>query len=105
MAALAALRPAASGPNARLAPLHADAAGFTRPVGCNSARKTRHTPAQLFVRLHLTSAGQSVVECQASPICGYRPMLIPFDPLKVAQAAAVLLKTEPNRCMSRLRLL
>ncbi|HZL34856.1 MAG TPA: Panacea domain-containing protein [Tepidisphaeraceae bacterium] len=32
-------------------------------------------------------------------------MLIPFHPLKVAQAAVVLLKTEPARRMSRLRLL
>lgn len=32
-------------------------------------------------------------------------MLIPFNPLKVAQAAAVLLKTEQGRRMSRLRLL
>ncbi|HSZ59207.1 MAG TPA: Panacea domain-containing protein [Tepidisphaeraceae bacterium] len=32
-------------------------------------------------------------------------MLIPFDPFKVTQAAAVLLKTEANRSMSRLRLL
>jgi uncharacterized phage-associated protein len=32
-------------------------------------------------------------------------MLIPFDILKVAQACAVLLKSEPSRRMSRLRLL
>lgn len=32
-------------------------------------------------------------------------MLIPFDPIKAAQASAVLLKTEPARRMSRLRLL
>ena len=32
-------------------------------------------------------------------------MLIPFDILKVAQACAVLLKSEPTRRMSRLRLL
>ena len=32
-------------------------------------------------------------------------MLIPFQILKVAQASAVLLKTEPGRRMSRLRLL
>src|SRR4051794_11299600 len=32
-------------------------------------------------------------------------MLIPFDILKVAQACAVLLKNEPSRRMSRLRLL
>jgi len=32
-------------------------------------------------------------------------MLIPFAPIKIAQAAAVLLKTEPTKRMGRLRLL